>query len=87
MKIAHAQLHMYTNIMYKFQSSMCKTDGQRDGQPWQFQYTPSTSLYVMEQSQLSTTSKYFLFFQQYLNKQSFSVKGVKSFRLVQVETS
>ena len=26
-KIAHAQLHtcMYTNIMYKFQSSMCKT--------------------------------------------------------------
>ena len=25
MKIAHAQLHMYTNIMYKFQSSMCKT--------------------------------------------------------------
>ena len=25
MKIAHAQLHMYTNIMYKFQSSTCKT--------------------------------------------------------------
>ena len=25
MKIAHAQLHMYTNIMYKFQSSACKT--------------------------------------------------------------
>ena len=25
MKIAHAQLYMYTNIMYKFQSSMCKT--------------------------------------------------------------
>ena len=24
MKIAHAQLHMYTNIMYKFQSSTCK---------------------------------------------------------------
>ena len=43
MKIAHAQLHMYTNIMYKFQSSTCKTrrkapdkivsmDGQTDGQ-------------------------------------------------------
>ena len=50
MKIAHAQLHMYTNIMYKFQSSTCKTvgekpgqncvHGQSDGQPWQFQYTP-----------------------------------------------
>ena len=49
MKIAHAQLHMYTNIMYKFQSSMCKTVGEKlqtklcpqaDGQPWQFQYTP-----------------------------------------------
>ena len=25
MKIAHAQLPMYTNIMYNFQSSMCKT--------------------------------------------------------------
>ena len=25
MKIAHAQLHMYTNIMYKFQSNTCKT--------------------------------------------------------------
>ena len=25
MKIALAQLHMYTNIMSKFQSSMCKT--------------------------------------------------------------
>ena len=25
MKIAHAQLHMYTNIMYKFWSSTCKT--------------------------------------------------------------
>ena len=25
MKIAYAQLQMYTNIMYKFQSSMCKT--------------------------------------------------------------
>ena len=25
MKIAHAQLDMYTNIMYKFQSSTCKT--------------------------------------------------------------
>ena len=25
MKIAHAQLHMYTNIVYKFQSSTCKT--------------------------------------------------------------
>ena len=25
MKIAHAQFHMYTNIMYKFQSSTCKT--------------------------------------------------------------
>ena len=24
-KIAHAQLHMYTNIMYKFQSITCKT--------------------------------------------------------------
>ena len=24
MKIAHAQLHMYTNIMYKFQNSTCK---------------------------------------------------------------
>ena len=29
MKIAHAQLHMYTNIMYKFQSSMCKSVGER----------------------------------------------------------
>ena len=47
MKIEHAQLHMYTNIMYKFQSSMCKTvgeklrtklcpwtDRQMDGEPW-----------------------------------------------------
>ena len=25
MKIAHALLHMYTSIMYKFQSSTCKT--------------------------------------------------------------
>ena len=49
MKIAHAQLHMYTNIMYKFQTSMCKTVGEKlqtklcprtDGRPWQFQYTP-----------------------------------------------
>ena len=56
MKIAHAQLHMYTN-MFKFQSSKCKTvgeklrtklcprtgrrtDRQTDGQPWRFQYTP-----------------------------------------------
>ena len=29
MKIAHAQLHMYTNIMYKFQSSACKTVGEK----------------------------------------------------------
>ena len=29
MKIAHAQLHMYTKIMYKFQSSMCKTVGEK----------------------------------------------------------
>ena len=29
MKIAHVQLHMYTNIMYKFQSSMCKTVGEK----------------------------------------------------------
>ena len=29
MKIAHAQLHMYTNIMYKFQSSTCKTAGEK----------------------------------------------------------
>ena len=29
MKIAHAQLHMYTNIMYKFQSSTCKTVGEK----------------------------------------------------------
>ena len=56
MKIAHAQLHMYTSIMYKFQSNMCKTVGEKlrtklcprtdrwtDGQPWRFQYTPSTS--------------------------------------------
>ena len=28
-KIAHAQLHMYTNIMYKFQSSTCKTVGEK----------------------------------------------------------
>ena len=28
-KIAHAQLHMYTNIMYKFQSSTCKTLGEK----------------------------------------------------------
>ena len=51
MKIAHAQFHMYTNIMYKFQSNMCKTVGEKlrtklcefvstDGQPWRFQYTP-----------------------------------------------
>ena len=51
MKIAHAQLHMYTNIMCKFQSSTCKTrrkaadkivptDRQTEGQPWQFQYIP-----------------------------------------------
>ena len=55
MKIAHAQLHMYTNIMYKYQSSLCKTVGEKlrtklcpqncvhrqtDGQPWRFQYTP-----------------------------------------------
>ena len=29
MKIAHAQLHMYTNIMYKFQSSTCKIVGEK----------------------------------------------------------
>ena len=29
MKIAHAQLHMYTNIMYKFQSSTCKSVGEK----------------------------------------------------------
>ena len=29
MKLAHAQLHMYTNIVYKFQSSMCKTVGEK----------------------------------------------------------
>ena len=29
MKIAHAQHYMYTNIMYKFQSSMCKTVGEK----------------------------------------------------------
>ena len=29
MKIANAQLHMYTYIMYKFQSSMCKTVGEK----------------------------------------------------------
>ena len=29
MKIAHAQLHMYKNIMYKFQSSTCKTAGEK----------------------------------------------------------
>ena len=29
MKIAHAQLDMYTNIMYKFQSSTCKTVGEK----------------------------------------------------------
>ena len=51
MIIAYAQLHMYTNIMYKFQSSMCKTvgekkledrwtDRQTDERPWQFQFTP-----------------------------------------------
>ena len=28
-KIAHAQLHMYTNIMYKFQISTCKTVGEK----------------------------------------------------------
>ena len=28
-KIAHAQLHMYTNIMYKFQSSTFKTAGEK----------------------------------------------------------
>ena len=53
MKIAYAQLHMYTNIMYKFQNSTCKTVGENlqtklcprtdrwmDGQPWPFQCTP-----------------------------------------------
>ena len=29
MKIGHAELHMYTNIMYKFQSSTCKTLGEK----------------------------------------------------------
>ena len=29
MKIAHAQLYMYTNILYKFQSSTCKTVGEK----------------------------------------------------------
>ena len=29
MKIAHAQLHMYTNITYQFQSSICKTVGEK----------------------------------------------------------
>ena len=29
MKIAHAQVHLYTNIMYKVQSSMCKTVGEK----------------------------------------------------------
>ena len=29
MKIAHAQLHMYTNIMYKFQNNICKTVGEK----------------------------------------------------------
>ena len=31
MKITHAQLHIYTNIMYKFQSSTCKTVGEKLG--------------------------------------------------------
>ena len=34
MKIAHAQLHTYTNIMYKFQSSMCKTVGEKLWTKW-----------------------------------------------------
>ena len=29
MQIAHAKLHMCTNIMYKFQSSTCKTVGEK----------------------------------------------------------
>ena len=29
MKIEHAQLHMYTNIIYKFQSRTCKTEGEK----------------------------------------------------------
>ena len=29
MKTAHAQLHMYTNITYKFQSYTCKTVGEK----------------------------------------------------------
>ena len=29
MKIEHAQLHMYTDIMYKFQSIKCKTVGEK----------------------------------------------------------
>ena len=29
MKTAHAQLHMYTNIMYKFQRNTCKTVGEK----------------------------------------------------------
>ena len=58
MKVTHAQLHMNTNIMFKFQRSTCKTvgeklwtklcsltDRQMDGQPWRFQYTPSNSLW------------------------------------------
>ena len=56
MKIAHAQLHMYTNIMYKISeqymqncsrkapdkivSTDRRTDRQMDRQPWRFQYTP-----------------------------------------------
>ena len=29
MKIAHAQIHVYTNIVYKFQSSTCETVGEK----------------------------------------------------------
>ena len=29
MKIAHGQLHIHTNIIFKFQSSTCKTVGEK----------------------------------------------------------
>ena len=45
-KIAHAQLHMYTNIMYKFQSSMCKTVGEK----LQIKFCPRTDGWMDRQT-------------------------------------
>ena len=79
MKIAHAQLHIYTNIMYKFQSSTCKTVGEKlraklcprtDRQPWWFQYTPSTSIEgcinIVRKGEIACNKQFLLFSQCFL---------------------